>query len=202
MIELENMTKSFGEHILFHNYNLTIQDGEFVAFTGKSGCGKSTILNIIGGLEKPDTGSVRVDGLDIYKRKYQKAYFSDKVNFLFQNFALIEGKTVRENLNIIPKNHRENRTMKDVLESVGLLSKIDTKVYKLSGGEQQRVALARCMLKKCILILADEPTGSLDLENAQVVIDALRALNRKGKTVILVTHDLHSIPKEARVINL
>ena len=202
MIVIKNMTKAFGEHVLFHEYNLTIDDGDFIVFTGKSGCGKSTILNIIGGLEKPEKGTVQVDGMDIYKRKNQREYFSDKVNFLFQNFALMEGKTVRENLNIIPKKHRETIPMEDVLGNVGLLSKIDTKVYKLSGGEQQRVALARTMLKKCNIILADEPTGSLDPENAQIVMDALKTLNQKGKTIILVTHDLHIIPKEAKVIQL
>ena len=202
MIVIKNMTKAFGEHVLFHEYNLTIEDGDFIVFTGKSGCGKSTILNIIGGLEKPEKGTVQVDGMDIYKRKNQREYFSDKVNFLFQNFALMEGKTVRENLNIIPKKHRETIPMEDVLGNVGLLSKIDTKVYKLSGGEQQRVALARTMLKKCNIILADEPTGSLDPENAQIVMDALKTLNQKGKTIILVTHDLHIIPKEAKVIQL
>ena len=202
MIVIKNMTKAFGEHVLFHEYNLTIEDGDFIVFTGKSGCGKSTILNIIGGLEKPEKGTVQVDGMDIYKRKNQREFFSDKVNFLFQNFALMEGKTVRENLNIIPKKHRETILMEDVLENVGLLSKIDINVYKLSGGEQQRVALARTMLKKCNIILADEPTGSLDPENAQIVMDALKTLNQKGKTIILVTHDLHIIPKEARVINL
>ena len=202
MIVIKNMTKTFGEHVLFHEYNLTIDDGDFIVFTGKSGCGKSTILNIIGGLEKPEKGTVQVDGMDIYKRKNQREFFSDKVNFLFQNFALMEGKTVRENLNIIPKKHRETILMEDVLENVGLLSKIDTKVYKLSGGEQQRVALARTMLKKCNIILADEPTGSLDPENAQIVMVALKTLNQKGKTIILVTHDLHIIPKEAKVIQL
>ena len=202
MIVIKNMTKAFGEHVLFHEYNLTIDDGDFIVFTGKSGCGKSTILNIIGGLEKPEKGTVQVDGMDIYKRKNQREFFSDKVNFLFQNFALMEGKTVRENLNIIPKKHRETILMEDVLENVGLLSKIDTKVYKLSGGEQQRVALARTMLKKCNIILADEPTGSLDPENAQIVMVALKTLNQKGKTIILVTHDLHIIPKEAKVIQL
>ena len=202
MIVIKNMTKAFGEHVLFHEYNLTIDDGDFIVFTGKSGCGKSTILNIIGGLEKPEKGTVQVDGMDIYKRKNQREFFSDKVNFLFQNFALMEGKTVRENLNIIPKKHCETILMEDVLENVGLLSKIDTKVYKLSGGEQQRVALARTMLKKCNIILADEPTGSLDPENAQIVMDALKTLNQKGKTIILVTHDLHIIPKEAKVIQL
>lgn len=202
MIEIKNMTKSFDEKILFKDFNLIINDGEFVVFAGKSGCGKSTILNIIGGLERVDKGSMLVDGVDICKRVNKKRYFSDCVNFLFQNFALVESKTVKENLNMIPKKSRENISIKEALESVGIADKIDTKVYKLSGGEQQRVALARVILKKCKIILADEPTGSLDNENAQVVLNTLLEMNRKGKTVVLVTHNLNIIPKESRVINL
>lgn len=202
MIEIKEITKAFDDKVIFENYSLTVNDGEFVVFTGKSGCGKTTILNIIGGLEKPDKGSVTVDGVDIYKKKNQKGYFSDGVCFLFQNFALIEGKTVRENLNIIPKKHREDITVADVLKSVGLEDKIDTKVYKLSGGEQQRVALARVMLKKCKIILADEPTGSLDTENAALVLSMLLELNEKGKTIVLVTHNRNIIPENGRVIKL
>ncbi len=202
MIELTEITKTFGEKILFQNFSLQIADGEFVVFTGKSGCGKSTLLNIIGGLEKPDSGSVTVNGTDIYKRKNQKAYFSEMVNFLFQNFALMEDKTVKENLNIVPKKHREAISPEEALAAVGLEDKMETKVYKLSGGEQQRVALARVMLKKCKIVLADEPTGSLDKENAAAVMDMLLKLNDLGKTVILVTHSLEIIPKRARVIAL
>ncbi len=202
MIEIKNISKSFGEKIIFENFSLSINNGDFLAFTGESGCGKSTMLNIIGGLEKVNEGVVLFDGFSVQDRKKQKYYYSECVNFLFQNFALIESKTVRENLNIIPKKYREDITVEEALQSVGLSEKIDTKVYKLSGGEQQRVALARVSLKKCKLILADEPTGSLDRENAQAVIKKLTDLNDKGKTVILVTHNSDIIPERARVINL
>lgn len=202
MIKLINVDKAFDNKVLFDKFNLTIEDGEFIVFTGKSGCGKSTILNIIGGLEKVDNGSVIIDNLDVGKRKNHRKIFNEYVNFLFQNFALIESKTVKENLNIIPKSVRENLSIEEALEQMNLLSKIDTHVYKLSGGEQQRIALARVILKKCKIILADEPTGSLDTENAKVVIDTLRQLNKTGKTVILVTHNLNIIPEESRVINL
>ncbi len=202
MIEIKEITKAFDDKVLFENYSLTVNDGEFIVFTGKSGCGKSTILNIIGGLEKPDKGFVTVNNINIYKKKNQKKYFSDGVCFLFQNFALIEGKTVRENLKIIPKKCREDITIEEILTNVDLKDKIDTKVFKLSGGEQQRVALARVMLKRCSIILADEPTGSLDMENANIVLSMLLELSKKGKTVVLVTHNMNIIPKNGRVIKL
>lgn len=202
MIEIKNISKAFGEKIIFQDFSLTVNDSDFLVFTGKSGCGKSTILNIIGGLENVDEGSVFFDGFNVYERKNQRKYYSECVSFLFQNSALIESKTVRENLNIIPKQYREAISIEESLENVGLSDEIDTKVYKLSGGEQQRVALARVSLKKCKAVLADEPTGSLDLGNAQEVIKKLTELNDNGKTIILVTHNLSIIPERARVINL
>ena len=126
----------------------------------------------------------------------------NKIGFLFQNFALIESATIRENLEIVQKNGRSGITVEEVLSEVGLLQDIDTEVYKLSGGEQQRVALARLMFKKCDIILADEPTGSLDVENANMVIKFLHKLNKSGKTVILVTHDEKIIKNERRVVQL
>lgn len=202
MIEIKNLNKSFGDNIIFDNFNVTINDGEYVVFAGKSGCGKTTLLNVIGALEKPDSGKVLVNSVDIYKKKNQKEYFKNTVGFLFQNFALVENKTVRQNLEFIEKKARTEQTVEQVLERVGLSDKIDTPVYKLSGGEQQRVALARLMLKKCSIILADEPTGSLDRENADRVLDILKILNEEGKTIILVTHDERIISTAKRVVNL
>lgn len=202
MIKIKNLNKSFGDNIIFDNFNVTINDGEYVVFAGKSGCGKTTLLNIIGALEKPDSGKVLVNSVDIYKKKNQKEYFKNTVGFLFQNFALVENKTVRQNLEFIEKKARTEQTVEQVLERVGLSDKIDTPVYKLSGGEQQRVALARLMLKKCSIILADEPTGSLDRENADRVLDILKILNEEGKTIILVTHDERIISMAKRVVNL
>ncbi len=202
MIEIKNLNKSFGDNVIFDNFNVTINDGEYVVFAGKSGCGKTTLLNIIGALEKPDSGKVLVNSVDIYKKKNQKEYFKNTVGFLFQNFALVENKTVRQNLEFIEKKARTEQTVEQVLERVGLSDKIDTPVYKLSGGEQQRVALARLMLKKCSIILADEPTGSLDRENADRVLDILKILNEEGKTIILVTHDERIISTAKRVVNL
>lgn len=202
MIEIKNLSKSFGDKVLFNDFNLTINKGEFVVFSGRSGCGKTTLLNMIGSLEKIDSGTIYVDGVDISKRKNQQQYFSNKVGFLFQNFALIEDKTVFENLKLIKKSNQSGTTIEEALERVQLADKKDSKVYTLSGGEQQRIALARLMIKKCDLILADEPIGSLDKENANEVMTILEDLNKEGKTVIVVTHDDDIKNRCERVIQL
>lgn len=202
MITINNLCKKFEDKVLFDHYNCSISNGEFVVFCGESGCGKTTLLNMIGCLEKPDNGSIIIDGIDIWKYKKKRELFSCKYGFLFQNFALLEGKTVAQNLQIIQKRDRTEKSVEDVLAEVGLASKIDTKVYKLSGGEQQRLALARLMLKKCDIILADEPTGSLDEQNADMVMEILHFINQMGKTIILVTHSKKIIESEKRVIEL
>ena len=188
MIEIRHLYKSFDEKQLFSDLNLVIEDGEFVVFWGESGCGKTTLLNMIGSLEKIDQGEILVNHKNIFLRKNQKEYLRNEVGFLFQNFALIEAKTVRENLNMVKKQTRSEYTVEQALEYVGLSDVVDKQVFKLSGGEQQRVALARLMIKKCSIILADEPTGSLDPGNADKVMELLQAFHKMGRTVILVTH--------------
>lgn len=202
MILIENLSKKFDDKVLFDSFNITIPDGAFVVFCGESGCGKTTLLNMIGCLEKPDSGSIKIDGIDIWRTKKTRDLFSYKLGFLFQNFALLEGKTVAQNLQIIEKKVRTEKSIDQVLFEVGLQGKKDMKVYKLSGGEQQRLALARLMLKQCDVILADEPTGSLDEENADLVMQILHFLNQMGKTIILVTHNKKIIESEGNVIKL
>ena len=202
MIEIKEVSKRFGDKVVFDNFSLTIEDGAFVVFAGNSGCGKTTLLNMVGALEKPDNGQILIDGVDIYKIRRKEDYFTYKVGFLFQNFALVENKTVRKNLEYVQKKARTNMTLEESLKNVGIEDKIDTMVYKLSGGEQQRVALARLMYKKCDIILADEPTGSLDAENSKIVLDFLHRLNDEGKTIILVTHDEKIISSEKKVVRL
>ncbi len=191
MIEIKELAKRFGEKTLFENMNLTIEQGEFLILLGDSGCGKTTLLNMIGGIENVDSGKILIDGKDISIKKNQMWLYGEKIGFLFQNFALVEHKTVYENLKMIKKKYRGGLEIDDVLEKVGMKGKGNNKVYTLSGGEQQRIALARLMLKKCDIILADEPTGSLDRKNADNVIEILKYLNEIGKTVIMVTHDEH-----------
>ncbi len=189
MIQIQNIRKAFDTRVLFDDYSLNIEDGDFVIISGASGCGKTTLLNIIGSLEPIDAGSIIVDGIDITRRKRQTEYLRTGVGFLFQNFALVDGITVEQNLKMIKKDCRSGISIDSALESVGLSDKKSQKVFSLSGGEQQRVALARLMIKKCKYILADEPTGSLDRKNASDVLNILKDMNRNGKTVILATHD-------------
>lgn len=202
MIEIKGLTKKFEDKLLFSNFNLTINDRAFVIFSGPSGCGKTTLLNMIGAIEKIDEGEIKVDGIDIKNKKNHLNYFRSKVGFLFQNFALVDNKTVKENLNLIRKDCKTNLSMVEALKIVGLEDKLNKKVYTLSGGEQQRVALARLMLKKCDVILADEPTGSLDTTNAATVMNILKNLNEQGKTIILVTHDEKIKEQGSLMVNL
>lgn len=194
LIKINKLSKSFQNKKVLNEVSFHVQKGSFFAITGKSGCGKTTLLNILGKLEDPDSGEIIIDGKKLNEIR-QKEYFANDVAFLFQNFALIERKTVKQNLTIIRKGARTEVTIEEALRKVGLEDKENCKVYKLSGGEQQRVALARVMMKKSKMILADEPTGSLDVENADLVMDVLRELVDHGKTVIMVTHDLTLIDR-------
>lgn len=199
MIQGKNITKKFDDLVLLDQFNFTIEDGDFVCFSGASGAGKTTLLNIIGLLEPIDSGELVINGIQYTTNKQKLEYYRSQVGFLFQNFALIENKTVEQNLEIVAKKNRTDYTIMGALEKVGLQDKLGNKVYTLSGGEQQRIALARLFLKKCNIILADEPTGSLDAKNAQIVMRSLLDLNQQGKTVILVTHD-ETIKKMARKV--
>ena len=189
MIEGIELSKRFEGRVLFENFNFKIESGEFVCFSGVSGCGKTTLLNMIGMIEPFDSGKLLIDGEAIVTPKQRMQYFQKKLGFLFQNFALVENKTVEQNLKLIRKQDRTNLTMEEALKRVGLSGVLKQKVYTLSGGEQQRVALARLFFKQSEIILADEPTGSLDEANANRIMQILKELHQEGKTIILVTHD-------------
>lgn len=200
MIVVKNLKKTYGENIIFNDFNLKVQDGAFLIIIGESGSGKTTLLNIIGGIEEINSGSIYVDNIDITRAKNKRKYFAEVVGFLFQNFALIENKTVQQNLEIIA--NKSEIAIGEALSIVGLEDKGNQIVYTLSGGEQQRIALARLLVKKCSLILADEPTGSLDKKNKYIVMDMLKKLNDMGKTIIMVTHDEELIDKGTEVLRL
>jgi putative ABC transport system ATP-binding protein len=202
MITIQHLTKTFDEKVVFSDFNLTIEDGDFVIFSGPSGCGKTTLLNMIGAIERIEKGEIIVDGLNIKNKRNHLTYFRTKIGFLFQNFALVDSKTVKDNLKLIRKDCQTDMSIEEALSIVGLEEKLNKKVYTLSGGEQQRVALARLMLKKCDIILADEPTGSLDKKNAEAVLNVLKQLNEQGKTIILVTHDEEIKKQGNRVVQL
>ena len=202
MIIGENITKSFGNKILFKDFNFHIEGGEFVCFSGESGAGKTTLLNIIGLLEPIDSGKLLINGREYKTNKDKRKFYAEEVGFLFQNFALLENKTVEQNLKIVKAKGDLSYRIDESLKIVGLTDKMNNKVYTLSGGEQQRIALARLILKPCNIILADEPTGSLDKRNAELVIGLLKKINSMGKTVIIVSHDEYVKDSADRIIEL
>lgn len=197
IIKLREISKNYGEQIVLDNINLDIETGSMTAIVGESGSGKTTLLNIIGLLEQPDRGKLFIANEAIREKNLgQKTRFlRTKINYLFQNFALIDNETVDYNLNIglryVSSSHEEKEDLKrDILKGVGLENLGWKKVFQLSGGEQQRVSIARALIKPCDIILADEPTGSLDEKNARIVMGFLQRLKKVGKTVLIVTHSL------------
>src|SRR5574344_362232 len=206
MIKVINLKKSFGSKVIFDNLNIEVKDGELLAIIGKSGSGKSTLLNIMGLLDKNYNGEVIFDNILInnLKENERVSFIRNNINYLFQNYALIDDESVLDNLllaleyeNITKDKKVEliNNTLKDVeLDRYN-----DKKIYTLSGGEQQRVALARIMLKRGNYILADEPTGNLDKDNSIKIFNILKDLSLKGKTVIVVTYDLDFANKCDRI---
>ncbi len=203
MIKINNLCKKYGEHIIFNDLTVSIPDGELVAITGKSGCGKTTLLNMIGAIEPFDSGSIYVNEYNLSDKKCHLEYYRKETGFLFQNFGLIDNKTVKENLEIIKPKYRNDISIEYALDRMGLLAKMNEKVYKLSGGEQQRIAIARLLLKKSNIILADEPTGSLDRQNGDEVFNILKEIScSMNETVIIVTHDIRLADKCNRKIYL
>lgn len=196
LIRLENVEKKFGEKILFQDLSIEFPLGQLIGITGKSGAGKTTLLNILSGIEPVDGGRLSVCGYEVTEMKgVQKTkFFRYQIAFLFQNFGLVDHETVRKNLEIALRyvrmtRHEKDEAMKSALESVGLAGFINRNVYELSGGEQQRVALARVALKPSKLVLCDEPTGNLDSQNKDIVLQTLLSFKNNGKTILVVTHD-------------
>ncbi|MEU1013260.1 ABC transporter ATP-binding protein [Streptomyces sp. NPDC005890] len=196
VIEVENLSKAFGPRVLWRNVNFSVHQGEMLALVGPSGAGKSTLLNCLGLLDKPTAGAIRYQARDITRlsRGEIRRFRRDSLGYLFQHYALIENATVEENLEVATKPRRRasgsgGPSITDALNRVGMAGRGKERIHHLSGGEQQRVALARLIVQRPTLVLADEPTGALDDANTDVVIDVLRDLSRAGCAVVLATHD-------------
>ena len=209
-LQVDALNKSFGSNTVLHNISFEIESGESVALVGPSGCGKSTLLNIIGLLETLDSGAISLEGRAYPSINSKKATLMRRteINYLFQSFALINDWKVSKNLLLalqytkLSKQEQE-RLIRTALENYGIGEKFDAVVNELSGGEKQRVAIARAMIKPGNLILADEPTGSLDKAMATIVIDSLLdSVRANHKTLLMVTHDMGIAQRCDRIIEL
>ena len=209
-LQVDALNKSFGSNTVLHNISFEIESGESVALVGPSGCGKSTLLNIIGLLETLDSGTINLEGRTYPSINSKKATLMRRteINYLFQSFALINDWKVSKNLLLalqytkLSKQEQE-RLIRTALENYEIGEKFDAVVNELSGGEKQRVAIARAMIKPGNLILADEPTGSLDKAMATIVIDSLLdSVHANHKTLLMVTHDMDIAQRCDRIIEL
>ena len=208
MIQLKNITKHYDTKIIFDHFNLTIEDNELVAIVGNSGSGKSTLLNIMGLLEEIEDGEIIINHQLISNKKDALLLMRYDIGYMFQNNALVDDYTVKENLDIVLKYSRFNKkeklnAIKQVLSTVGLEGYENRKVYSLSGGEAQRIAFCKLLLKKPKIVLCDEPTGSLDATNTKMMMDLLLEYHHSsGATVVIGTHDLDIAKLCERVIHI
>ena len=207
MIKIEHLTKSFGERIVFQDINLQFAAGKVYALIGNSGCGKTTLLNILAKLEPYDKGSISYRGQELRKIKSHH-FFKDELGYLFQNFCLLENETVAANLELgligqkLTKQEKKQRE-EEVLEKVGLdYLTLDRKIYELSGGVAQRIALAKVILKDPPLILADELTAALDPETSEEIMNLLLSLKKPDRLMIIATHNPVIWEKADEVIRL
>lgn len=208
IIAIHNIEKIRHDKIIFSIDNLTVNTGDFVTVKGPSGSGKTTLLNILGMTDTVSSGEYLFEGVEARKLKEKEKLKikRNKISFLFQDFGLVEEETINFNLEIGLKysdlNKKEKKKKKkEALCRVNLNKKLSTTISSLSGGEKQRVALARIILKPSILILADEPTGSLDSLNREIVTDILLQQTKNGKGVVIVTHDEELGKKGNKTIN-
>lgn len=214
ILSAKDLTKSYKvgkmEVPALRGVSLEVEEGEFVAIMGPSGCGKSTLLHLLGGLLSPTSGVISIDGEDI--SKVSDARRTDirrrKIGFVFQRFNLFPTLTAEGNLKLAEKIHTGNggrsaEKRREVLRLLKLEDKMHHKPLELSGGEQQRVALARAVVNSPAIILADEPTGNLDTENSQIVLEMFRELNQKfNQTIIMITHNPEAAAACTRTIQM
>ena len=207
MIKIEHLAKSFGERTVFQDINLQFAAGKVYALIGNSGCGKTTLLNILAKLEPYEKGSISYQGQELKQIKSHH-FFKNELGYLFQNFGLLENETIAANLELgligqkWTKQEKKKRE-EEVLEKVGLnYLTLDQKIYELSGGEAQRVALAKVILKDPPLILADELTAALDPETSQEIMNLFLSLKKPDRLIILATHNPAIWEKADEVIRL
>lgn len=210
LIELKNISKQYREETtILKGVDLCIEDGDYIALMGPSGAGKTTLMNIMGCLDRATQGEYFLDGNEIsdYPEKEKARLRNEKFGFVVQDFALINEMTVYENVRL-PLRYRKKRLKKErehiesILKSLEIEDKKEIRVCDLSGGQQQRVAIARAIVNSPEIILADEPMGALDQETGREVMEIFSKLNQQGKTIIIVTHDPNIAAKCNRIVKM
>lgn len=193
LLELKDVSKVYGQLKALQNINLTVKQGEWLAIMGPSGSGKTTMMNIVGCMDKPSSGEVILDGANISRESARNltTIRRDKIGLIFQQFHLVNYLTALENVMVAQYYHSmpDEKEAMAALERVGLAARARHLPSQLSGGEQQRVCIARALINYPMLILADEPTGNLDEANERLVIDIFKQLHAEGSTIVVVTHD-------------
>lgn len=198
MIRLEEITKKYTDDskdtIALDGLSLEIAAGEMVAVLGTSGCGKSTLLNILGGMDRPDSGKYFFEDEEVssYRAMGLHGFRKKNIGFVYQNFALLNRYTIYENMEIplLARNQKNYRKkIMDCLEQLGIAEYANKFPQKLSGGQQQRCAIGRALMTDCRLMLCDEPTGAVDSKTTTEIMDILRKENKRGKTIVIATHD-------------
>lgn len=206
ILELKEISKIYGELKALDNINLNVERGEWISIMGPSGSGKTTMMNIIGAMDKPSIGQVILDGIEISKLPQKKLteIRRDKIGLIFQQFHLVNYLTALENVMMAQYYHSmvDKEEALYALESVGLKDRSHHLPNQLSGGEQQRVCIARALINHASLILADEPTGNLDEKNEMIVMDILEKLHNRGSSIIVVTHDQEVGVEAERIVYL
>lgn len=192
VVQVEDLRKQFGDVRALDGVSFTVEAGEWIAIMGPSGSGKTTLINILGGLDTPTSGEAIVDGADVARLEEAglTRFRAEKIGFIFQQFHLVPYLTAVENVMLAQYFHSttDEREAREALVRVGLADRIEHLPTQLSGGEQQRVAVARALINQPKLILADEPTGNLDEANEEIVLHLLRELHSEGHTILMVTH--------------
>ena len=204
VVKFENVSRVYksGDHELkaLDSVNMELEEGKFVVILGPSGAGKSTLLNLLGGLDSPTDGKIYVEGEDISKLSNDELadYRAKKVGFVFQFYNLVPTLTVHENVSLVKEIAPDSLSATKMLEEVGLADHLKKFPSELSGGEQQRVSIARAIVNRPPLLICDEPTGNLDPQNSRGIMDLLERINRTGTTVLVATHDREMVDNMRR----
>ncbi len=219
ILTAENIHKSYRmgatRVVVLKGVDLAVREGEFVAIVGASGSGKSTLLHLLGGLDRPDKGTIQFQGRDVNRMGARELnrYRNERVGFVFQFYHLLDELDVLENV-VLPamvsrsvlgwlvSRHKAHKRGEELLGQLGLRERARHKPYQLSGGERQRVAIGRALMNEPKLLLADEPTGNLDSATGSGILNVLETLNRAGQTIVLVTHDERVARRAQRIITL